>query len=353
MNGKALTLEELAQLTKAQLVGDPKHQIMGVADLQTATPADVSFLANISYSKAMRQTAAGAIFVNASTPLVDGKNFLIVNSPSEAFQMATDALNDSMPLTGFTGIHLTAVVHPTAKLGHNVTIGPQAVVDMGAVIGDNTVVGVGAYVGPYVMVGKDCYLHPRCVIREGCALGNRVILQPGAVIGSCGFGYTPNEFGQHIKLTHLAAVSLEDDVEVGANTTIDRGRLKPTTIKRGTKIDNLVQIAHGVVIGEDNIIVGQTGIAGSTSTGNHVVFAGQVAVNGHIHITDNVIVAARSAVLRSITKAGTYGGTPAIPMDEFRRQVIHLLQLASIYKELKERIEALECLAEKADPAVK
>lgn len=343
MHDKALTLEELAKLTQAKLVGNPHHRVTGVADLESATPSDASFLANGAYVKVMRQSNAGVVFVNASTPLVEGKNYLIVANPSQAFQTATEKLvRDTHPYTHFDGIHPTAVIHATAKLGQNVMVAPQAVIDGNVTIGDNTIIGAGVYIGPGVIIGNSCLLHPRSVVREGCILGDRVILQPGAVIGSCGFGYTPNEMGHHIKLTHLASVIIESDVEIGANSSIDRGRLKPTCVKRGTKIDNLVQIAHGVVIGEDNIIVAQTGIAGSSSTGKHVVLAGQVAVNGHIHLGDGVVVAARSAVLRSISTAGTYGGAPAVPMDEFRRQVIYVAKLEAIYKELKEKIEALQ-----------
>lgn len=330
MQGKALTLQELAQLTNGQLVGDANHVIRGVADLENATAEDASFLANANYGKAMRLSHAGVIFITASTAVIQGRNFLIVKSPSMAFQKAAETLlRDHLPpLSAFQAIHPTAIIHENASLGKDVTVGPHAIIDAHVTIGNGTTIGAGCYIGPQTKIGTNCLIHPRVVIREGCTIGNRVILQPGAVIGSCGFGYEPDERGRHIKLDHFAGVLIEDDVEIGANSTIDRGRLNPTRISRGTKIDNLVQIAHGVIVGEDNIIVAQSGIAGSTTTGKHVIIAGQVAVNGHISIADGVVIAAKSGIAKSITEAGTYGGIPAVPMDKFRRQIVQLKKLA-------------------------
>jgi UDP-3-O-[3-hydroxymyristoyl] glucosamine N-acyltransferase len=187
-------------------------------------------------------------------------------------------------------------------------------------------------------------LHPHVSIREECIVGNRVILQPGCVIGSCGFGYTTNREGKHQKLQQLGKVIIEDDVEIGANSTVDRSRFKSTIIKQGTKIDNLVQIGHGVVIGEDNIIVAQTGIAGSSQTGKHVTLAGQVAVAGHLKICDKVVIAGRGGVAKSIETPGTYGGYPLLPLNDYNRMLVHMRNLENFAKKIKELEKKLESI---------
>lgn len=346
MNQQKFTLEELAALTKSRLVGNPDHIITDVADLESATSQDASFLANPRYERAMQHSLAGVVFVDPTIPLVDQRNFLVTETPSEAFQKVVDAMQGSKRIaTAFTGIHPTAVVHASCKIGQQVSIGPYAVIDQNVTIGDRTSIGAGCYVGPGTTIGSDCILHPHVTVREQCTLGKRVILQPGAVIGSCGFGYITNKQGHHSKLNQVGTVVLEDDVEVGANTTIDRARFKATRIGRGTKIDNLVQIAHGVVIGEHNIIVAQTGIAGSTSTGKHVVIAGQVAIAGHLKIGDGVVLTARTGVSKSLPKAGKYGGAPASPLEEYNRNTVQLRNISVLIeqvKELQNRIAVLE-----------
>lgn len=331
---KSFTLAELASLTQSRLVGDPHHQITDVADLESATSSDASFLANPRYEKAMQQSEAGVVFIAPSTPLIPKRHFLVNENPSQAFQKTVEAFHGSKPvLSGFTEIHPTAVVHPTAKIAVGVTIGPHAVIDKGVSIGENTFIGSGCYIGPDSTVGKDCILHPRVVIRERCSVGNRVIIQPGAVIGSCGFGYLTQKDGKHSKLNQVGTVTIEDDVEIGANTTIDRARFKTTRIGRGSKIDNLVQIAHGVVVGEDNLLAAQTGVAGSTTTGRSVIAGGQVAIAGHITLGDGVILAGRAAVSKSLTHPGPYNGVPAVPLQEYNRTHAFLRHL--VRKKLK------------------
>lgn len=347
MHKKEFNLKELALLTQSKLIGCPDWTINNVSDLETAEEHDASFLANPRYDGAMRTSKAGVIFVNPQTIIVEGKNYLINESPSQAFQKVIDALHaNSNVLSGFDSIHPTAVIHPTAILGEGVTVGPYAVIDQNAQIGSKTFIGSGAYIGPGTEIGNDCIIHPRVTIRERCKIGNRVILQPGAVIGSCGFGYINDpQSKQHIKLNQCGIVVLEDDVEVGANTTIDRARFKATRIGKGTKIDNLVQIGHGVIVGACNLIIAQTGIAGSTETGRYVVLAGQVAVNGHIKIADGVMVAGRSGITKSLTESGKYGGVPAIPLNEHNRQSVFLKNIEKTVEEvkaLKKRVEELE-----------
>lgn len=345
-NKKQFSLQELATLTNSKLIGNPSHLICEVADLEGALSTDASFLANMRYLQAMKNSQAGVIFVDEQVPLIDGKNYLVSEQPSRAFQQLIDILHPQQAHpSGFSGIHPSAIIHPTARLEEGVTISPQAVIDEGVKIGAHTFIGAGAYVGPHTTIGQHCLIHARVVIRENCAIGNRVILQPGAVIGSCGFGYTPDKQGRHIKLNQVGNVLIEDDVEIGANATIDRARFKSTRIGQGSKIDNLVQIGHGVFIGPHNIIVAQTGIAGSTTTGKYVVLAGQVAVAGHLHLEDGVTVAGKSGVSKSLAAGKKYGGIPAVPLEQYNRHQIFLRRIeayADQIKEMEDRLQKIE-----------
>lgn len=334
---KQLTLAELAELTRGRLIGDPRHSITGVDALESAQPCDASFLANPRYREAMHASQAGVICVDAQTPLPEGKNFLVCDNPSRAFQLIAEALL-VFAKTGFTGIHPTAVIHPSAKLASGVTVGPYTVIDQGTEIGEGTEIGPFVSIGHGVKVGKQCLFYSHVVVREQCVIGDRVILQPGAVIGSCGFGYTTDAQGHHHKLQQIGNVVLENDVEIGANTTIDRARFKSTRICRGTKIDNLVQIGHNVSVGEDNIIVSQSGIAGSSKTGKHVILGGQAGVVGHIEIGDNILIATRGGVSKSMKKPGKYAGGPVMPLSDYNRQQVLLRNI----EEYVARLEALE-----------
>ncbi len=331
------SLGQLAQITGAELVGDPEYVITGVASLEEAIKTDISFLANMHYKEALDKSHAGAICVAPGIELVQGKNFLVSENPSRTFQQIVEHLIRKLE-SGFCGIHPTAAIHASVVLGKDVEIGPYVVIDQGSTIGDRTRLAPHVCIGAGVFIGEDCLLHAHAVVREGCKLGSRVILQPGAIIGSCGFGYTTDAQGHHQKLDQLGIVILEDDVEIGANTTIDRARFKVTRIGRGTKIDNLVQIGHNVIIGEHNIIVSQTGIAGSVKTGRYVVFGGQTGVTGHAHITDNVMIGAQGGVSKSITKSGKYAGSPVLPLNEHNKQQVLLRKI----KDFADRLKALE-----------
>jgi UDP-3-O-[3-hydroxymyristoyl] glucosamine N-acyltransferase len=345
MASKRFTLSDLAKLTEAHLVGNPEHVISNIETLEDASSEDASFLANLRYKELVKDSLAGVICVDPTLPLIEGKNYLVSQNPSRAFQKIAEAFySKDEERTGFEGIHPTAVVHPTAKLGHNVQIAPYAVIDRNTEIGDNTVICPFVSVGASSKIGSGCVLHPGSIVRERCVLGNRVILQPGAVIGSCGFGYTTTPEGVHVKLEQLGTVIIEDDVEIGANTTIDRGRFKATRIARGTKIDNLVQIAHNVHIGKGNLIAAQTGIAGSAQTGSYVMMGGQVGVLGHVEIADQAMIATRGGVSKSIKKAGKYRGSPAVDISEYNRQEVHVRKLDEYVKRIKELEKKLEAL---------
>lgn len=351
MNKKSFTLQELAEFTGSQLIGDPNYCITNVESLELAESTDAAFLSKPlsgfrGYEKAMLKSKAGVVFIYTGDGLPAGRHFLVNEDPSRAFQKTAEAFyGTEQGISGFTDIHPTAVIHPTASLGKGCVIGPYAVIDKDVVIGDETTISSGSYIGPSSRIGSNCLLHPRVTLRERTILGNRVILQPGVVIGACGFGYLTDKTGRHTKLNQLGSVIIGDDVEIGANSTIDRSRFKNTQIGRGTKIDNLVQIGHGVKIGEDNIIVAQTGIAGSTKTGSRVTIAGQVAIAGHLQIADYVVVAGRSGVTKSLTKPGIYGGMPARPLDDYNRTTVHLHNLSDYVKRLRaleKKMESLE-----------
>ncbi len=334
---RSFRLSELASKAFATLVGDPLHLISGVNTLDEAGGEDASFLANPRYIEAMKKSKAGVICIDPHTPRVEGINYLISENPSATFQTIAELLFADTSSSGFTGIHPTAIIHPEATIDPTATIGPYVVIDAGCCVGEHTILYPHVTLGHHAQIGSHCILHSHSVVRERCILKNRVILQPGAVIGSCGFGYILDQKGAYQKLEQLGIVILEEDVEIGANTTIDRSRFKVTLVRKGTKIDNLCQIAHNVELGEHNVIAAQTGIAGSAKTGRHVMLGGQVGILGHITLDDEVMIATRGGASKSLKK-GKYRGSPAIPIDQYNRQEVLIRRLESYVK----RIEALE-----------
>ncbi|MDF2550472.1 MAG: lpxD [Chlamydiales bacterium] len=341
MPQKKFSLKELAEITSCQLLGDEAKEISGIADLVSATPEQASFLANSLYQKKLEASQAGVIIIGRDVPPPPHKNVLISADPNRSFQrLICLFLNDEKLKSGFMGIHPTAVIHERARIAPTASIGPYAVIDQYAEVQDHTRIDSHVSIGAGCRIGRHCHLHSHVVLREGCELGDHVILQPGVVIGACGFGYQTVQ-GVHEKLEQLGKVVIESHVEVGANSTIDRARFQATRIGRGTKIDNLVMIAHGVEIGVGNIIVSQVGIAGSTRTGSYVVLGGQVGVVGHVEIADQVMVAASSGVTKSLlTPKEKYGGHPAIPLKEHLRQQALLKGLPKLLERVK-RVESL------------
>lgn len=340
-----LILSELAKITDTTLVGNPDLRITGVEELEYACKHQVSFFENSKYSNQLKKSEAGAVFITkANLPKeLEGRNYLITETPSLTFQTAIEYFIKP-PQSGFDSIHPTAIIHKSVQIAPGVQIGPYTVIDANTTIGEGTHIAPHVFIGAGVTIGADCCLYSNVVIREGCELGNRITIQPGAVIGSSGFGFYTNKMGKHSHLAQLGKVVIEDDVSIGANTTIDRARFKITRIGRGTKIDNLVQIAHQVELGEDNLIVAQVGIAGSTKTGKHVVMGGQAGVAGHITIADKVILTARCAVSKTLDKADVYYGAPALPDKEFKRQFLALRRIekmATRFKELEKRFAHL------------
>src|SRR5213594_2706490 len=327
------TLQQLATTSGGELVGDPSLQIMGAASLGDATPGEISFFANRKYVALLRETRASAVFVPADFAEAITPAQIRVANPTKAFEQVV--FKFAPKAIAFTpGIHPTAVVDPSAQIGKCVSIQPHAVIESGARIGDDTIIGAGSYIGHETVIGPGCLIYPRVTIRERSRIGSRVIIHSGAVIGADGFGFEFVE-NRHKKIPQFGIVQIDDDVEIGANTTVDRARFGRTWIKEGVKIDNLVQIAHNVVIGKNSVVAAQTGISGSTRVGEHVQMGGQVGIVGHVEIADGSRIAAQSGVSKSIP-GGTWFGYPAMPMPEARRQIAWVRRLGKLLARVKE-----------------
>ncbi len=336
-------LGELAELVGGRVIGDGEIDIKRVAPIDQAQEGDITFLANPKYAARLEDSQASAVIV---MPGVTSKhlNLVVCANPYLAFARVLSHLHGQRPAA--LGVLAGAQVHPGARLGEGVTIHPGCVVCENVAIGNNTTLHPGVVLYEGVSVGDDCTLHANAVVREKCRLGNRVILQPGAIIGSDGFGYAPDG-RQYVKIPQVGIVDIGDDVEIGAATCIDRAALGVTRIGRGTKIDNLAQIAHNVVVGEDTIIVAQVGIAGSTRIGNHCTFGGQAGVGGHISIGDDVTIAARGGVAGSVADGQILSGTPVMPHKEWLKASMIFPKLPEIKRDvqqLKKQLAALEIL---------
>jgi UDP-3-O-[3-hydroxymyristoyl] glucosamine N-acyltransferase len=328
-----LTLEQLAKTSGGELVGDPSLQITGAASLGEATPGEISFFANRKYIALLRKTRASAVFVSPdfAEPITLAQ--IRVANPTKAFEQVVVKFAPK-PVPFAPGIHPTAVIAPSARIGKCVSIQPHAVIEPGTRIGDDTIIGAGSYIGHETVVGPACLIYPRVTIRERSRIGSRVIIHSGAVIGADGFGFEMVD-GRHQKIQQLGIVQIDDDVEIGANTTVDRARFGRTWIQEGVKIDNLVQIAHNVVIGKNSVIVAQTGISGSTRVGELVTMAGQVGIAGHIEIADGSIIAAKSGVAKSLP-GGVWFGYPAVPFTEAKQQIAWIHRLGKLFARVKE-----------------
>lgn len=340
----SLTLSELARWVDGDIVrGGLDLSLTGMAALDMAGPGDVSFLGNEKYSGQFQQTRAGAVLVpRGENGGPENTALIAVENPTLAFGTVVSHFI-AIARKFVPGIHPNAHVDPAAALDPGkVRVHAGAVIMAGASIGDGSEIGANATIGADAVVGKDCHIMSNVSIREQCVLGDRVVIQPGAVIGADGFGYQFSG-GKHVKIDQVGIVEIGDDVEIGANTTIDRARFGKTMIGEGTKIDNLVQIGHNCVIGKHCLIVSLTGISGSTQVGDYVTFAGQTGTVGHIKIGDKITLAGRSGVTTDLTEPGVYGGNPAIPL----REDMKLRALARRLPKLVEKIKALEEALEK------
>ncbi len=341
-----IKIKDAASLTGGILFGNGEECFSNIGKLEEATENDISFLYLPQYEKYVETTKAKVVLVK---PDFERKRndliYIVVPNPNLALNLIVNTY--FKPEFNLEGIDKTASYESSVFLGKNVALGKNVVIGKGCKIGDNTKVYHNTVIMENVTIGDNCLIFPNVTIRENCVLGNRVILHSGTVIGSDGFGYSPDKDGVYHKIPQIGNVVIEDDVELGSNVSVDRAAFGSTRIKKGCKIDNLVQIAHNVVVGENTVMSSQTGIAGSTKIGKNCVFAGQVGIVGHSEITDNVIIGAQSGVSKSLTKPGTYFGSPAKEIRTTLKLESHIRNLpayADRIKNLENKLIELEKL---------
>lgn len=336
-----MTLGEVAARTGGWVAPEATAQeISGLASLDDANPGDLAFFGNPKYIKALRKSRATAVLVPHGFGEEISPVRIWVDDPGVAFSVLLPTFVPKA-IVHSAGIHSTAVVDSGAVIGEGVSIGPHVVVEAGAKIGARSVIGANSYIGHGVQIGEDCHIYPNVTIRERCTLADRVILHAGVVIGADGFGYEFRE-GRHQKIPQTGIVQIEEDVEIGANSTVDRARFGRTWIRKGTKIDNLVQIAHNVTIGENSILCAQVGISGSTRAGNFVTIAGKAGINGHIEIGDGAIITAMSGVSKSVLPKEVISGAPARTMKEYKVTQALIRKLGKLFERVKELEDAAD-----------
>ena len=339
-----MKLSELAEKIDGVLVGNGDVSVCGVASIDVAIHDEVSFVANPKYASKAAATTAGAVIVSEDWNEACSAPVIRCANPDAAFSQATTLFYRPIPSPA-PGIHASAVVAEDVELGEGASIGALCVVESGVKIGANTVISAQCYLGYQSSIGTDGFLHPQVSVREGCVLGDRIIIHNGTVVGSDGFGYSVDPKGVRTKIPQIGIVQIGDDVEIGANTTIDRARFGKTRIGNGVKIDNLVQIAHNVIIGDHSVLVAQVGIAGSSTLGKSVVFAGQSGTVGHVALGDGVVLGAKTAVTSDVPAGEYMIGFPAVPAAKFKRNaaaVARLPQLKNRVAELEKKISLLE-----------
>jgi len=341
-------LLDLARRLGCEVRGDGAIDIVRVAGIDEAGPGDLTFVSNPRYAARLMTTRASAVIL--SPGVESSLPSLLTPNPYLAFARAVAVLHPQPQPQ--PGVHPSAVVDPSASLGEKVYVGALAVVGPGARVGARTVLHAHVALYADVAVGEDCVLHSGVQVREKCRLGNRVVVQNGAIIGSDGFGFAKDDAGRYEKIAQMGVVVIEDDVEIGALTAVDRAALNETRIGRGTKIDNLVQIGHSVTIGSDSVLAGQVGIAGSAKVGSRVILAGQVGVVGHLEIGDGAIVTAQTGVPGDVAPGAVISGSPAIENRAWLKSTAVFAKLPELQKrirELERRVE--ELLAGKPTPS--
>ena len=338
---QGISLQEIARLIDGEVIGDEMIRISGINALDAAGPGEISFLTSSRYQDRLSNTLASAVILQEKTSLYDGAQ-VIVADPKRAYPKVASLFAPDIPR--FPGVSEQASCHGTCRIGKRVSIYPNVFVGEDAEIGDESILFPGVYVGNRVRIGRKTVLYPNVTVLDDCQIGNEVIIHAGTVIGSDGFGFV-QEGGHSMKIPQLGIVHIDDQVEIGANNCIDRAAFGKTWIQRGVKTDNLVQIAHNVIIGEDSIIVAQAGISGSTTLGKGVILAGQAGLVGHITVGDGAIVAAQAGVTKSVSRGTKVSGYPAKPHRIAKRVNACVQRLPEMYrkiKELEEKIKHLE-----------
>jgi UDP-3-O-[3-hydroxymyristoyl] glucosamine N-acyltransferase len=333
-----ITVKEIAALLNGEVVGDANVRIKGVSGINEAKEGDIAFVLNAAYAKLAATTKASCVVVPKSADTPSGVSMIKVENPSIAFSKVIDFIYPGR-IPHPKGINKSAVISKTAKLGRDVGLGAYVVIEDGVSVGDKTIIYPFSYIGKNTKIGMDCIIYPNVTIREDISVGDRVIIHPGAVVGADGFGYDTKPDGTHVKIPQLGTVVIEDDVEIGACSAIDRARFNKTVIGKGSKIDNLVQIAHNVITGPYCLIAAQTGISGSTELGRNVVLGGQVGVADHVKLGDFFMAAGKAGISKSFpAKTTVLGFFPARPIDKARDLVAYVGLLPKLY----ERVRALE-----------
>jgi UDP-3-O-[3-hydroxymyristoyl] glucosamine N-acyltransferase len=337
-----LRLAELAERLGCELRGDGGVDVQRVAPIESAGPGELTFVANRKYLSRLAETRAAAVIV--APGVATSLPRLVSPNPYLAYARAVALLQPAAAPSA--GVHETASVDASATLAEGVHVGPYAVVGARARVGARSAIHAHAVLYPDVAVGADCVIHSSVQIREGCRIGDRVIVQNGAVIGGDGFGFAKDEQGRYQKIPQVGIVVIEDDVEIGALTAIDRAALAETRVGRGTKIDNLVQVGHSVTIGSDCVLAGQVGIAGSAKLGDHVTLAGQVGVVGHLEIGDGAIVTAQSGIPGDVAPGAVLSGSPAFENKSWLRAIAVFARLPELQRRVRELERRLQELGD-------
>ncbi|RDK02516.1 UDP-3-O-(3-hydroxymyristoyl)glucosamine N-acyltransferase [Paraburkholderia lacunae] len=356
----AFTLEDIVQRFGGEVVGDGSQRVSSLAPLDQAGPNQLAFLANPKYLSQVATTRAGAVLINADDLArlgsCDARNFIVTPNPYAYFARIAQTFIDMAAPKPVPGVHPSATIDPSAQIAASAVVGPHVTVEAGAVVGENARLDANVFIGRGTQIGAGSHLYPNVAVYHGCKLGERVIVHAGAVIGSDGFGFAPDfvgdgdaRTGSWVKIPQVGGVSIAADVEIGANTTIDRGAMADTIIEECVKIDNLVQIGHNCKVGAYTVIAGCAGIAGSTTIGRHCMIGGAVGIAGHVTLADYVIVTAKSGVSKSLLKPGLYTSAfPAVNHADWNRSAALLRNI----DKLRDRIKALEAGAA-ADGSVK
>ncbi len=335
------TLKQIADLVDGQIIGDDQMLVHGINSLAEAREGEISFFADPRYQEDLKSTGASAIIVNRPTNLYVGPQVVVSNPAHACIRIATLF---SLPGPAFFGISDRAVIHKSSVIGNNTTVFPLVYIGEKAVIGDEVILFPGVFVGDGARIGNGTIIFPNVTIMQRCIIGEKVIIHAGTVIGSDGFGYF-KEGSKNVKIPQIGTVQIDDEVEIGANNCIDRATLGKTWIKRGVKTDNLVQIAHNVVIGEDTIIVAQVGIAGSASIGKEVVLGGQVGIADHVRVEDRAMVGSQAGVPKIVKQGEIVSGSPAIPHRLWLRTsalTARLPDLNDRLRNLEKKVDALQ-----------
>ncbi len=327
-----MRLAEMAQQLGCELRGDPELEIRGVAGIEEAGPDQITFLSNPKYARQLESTRAGAVIVGREVT-APGRNLLLSDNPYLTFAQALELFY--RPPRPEPGVHPTAVVAASATLGADCSVGAHVCIGEGVRIGDRAVLHPNVVIYPYARIGDDFVAHSGACVREYCVIGDRVILQNGAVVGSDGFGFAPRADRSYYKIVQSGIVVLEDDVELGANTCVDRATVGETRIGRGTKLDNLVQIGHGCRVGEHNVLAAQVGLAGSTRVENHVMLAGQVGAAGHLTIGEGVVATAQTGIARSVPAGAKISGTPEMDSNLWKKNYLLMQEFPELVKTIR------------------